>query len=134
MLAAFRKYVPITLLLTASMCLGQSSRGDVIANVPFPFRVAGYSLPAGRYIVTPIGETTLRIYGNAQSIIFPTHSVVGKAPEGIGKVVFHRYGGTYFLAEIWSAANRTGRQLFTSQAEKECAQSANQAVAVLRVE
>lgn len=140
MLAAFRKYAGamanpmiVTLLLSASMCLGQSRRGDVIANVPFPFMVSGHALPPGKYIVAPIGETNLRIYGNKQSVIFQTHSASGNAPEGTGKVVFHRYGGAYFLSEVWVPATSTGRQLFTSQAEKELAQSTNGEVAVLRV-
>lgn len=140
MLTAFRKYAGtisnsmiLTLLLTASVCLGQSRRGDVIANVPFPFMVADHVLPPGRYIVTPIGETNLRICGNKQSVIFQTHSVTGKAPEGVGKVVFHRYGGAYFLSEVWVAAKSTGSQLHTSQAEKELAQSTNREVAALRV-
>lgn len=140
MLAAFRKYVGakanlmiVTLLLSASMCFGQSRRGDVIANVPFPFMVSGHALPPGKYIVTPIGETNLRIYGDKQSVVFQTHNTSGKSPEGIGKVVFHRYGGAYFLSEVWVPATSTGRQLFTSQAEKELAQSTNREVAVLRV-
>jgi hypothetical protein len=131
MLAVFRKYVTITLLLTASICLGQSRRGDVIANIPFPFVVDGHALSPGRYVVTPIGETNLRIYANKQSVIFQTHSVTGKAPEGIGKMVFHRYGDAYFLSEIWVAANSTGRQLSTLQAEKELVQKTNSEVVVL---
>jgi hypothetical protein len=133
MLEVFRKYVTITLLLTASMCLGQSRRGDVIANIPFPFVVDGHALPPGGYIITPIGETNLRIYGNRKSVIFQTHSVEGKAPESVGKIVFHRYGGAYFLSEVWVAANSAGRQLFLSQAEQELGQRTNREVAVLRV-
>lgn len=138
MLAAFRKYAGsmasptiVALFLTASVCLGQSRRGDVIAYVPFPFMVAGHALSPGRYVVTPIGETNLRIYGNKQSVIFQTHSVTGKALEGVGKMVFHRYGGAYFLSEVWVAAKSTGSKLFPSHAEKELAQRTNSEVAVL---
>jgi len=139
MLAACRKYVGavanpmiVTLLFSATMCLGQSRRGEVIANVPFPFMVSGHDLPPGKYFVTPIGESNLRIYGNKQSVIFQTHSAPGRAPEGIGKVLFHRYGGAYFLSEVWMSANSTGRQLFTSRAEKQLAKSADGEIAVLR--
>lgn len=106
----------------------------MIANIPFPFVLDGHALPPGRYVVTPVGETNLRVYANKQSIIFQTHSVTGKAPEGSGKIIFHRYGGAYFLSEVWVAANSAGRQLFLSQAEKELAQRINSEVAVLRVE
>ena len=139
MLAASRKcagvvttLIFVTLLLTASTCLGQSRRGDVIANIPFPFVVADHSLPPGRYIVTPIGETNLRIYAKKQGVIFQTHSVAGKLPEGAGKMVFHRYGGAYFLSEVSVAASSAGRQLFTSRAEQELARQTNGEVAVLQ--
>ena len=49
MLATVVKYVTVTILLSASVCLGQSRRGDVIANVPFRFMVADHALPPGRY-------------------------------------------------------------------------------------
>ncbi len=133
-LSATQSLVLTTLFLAASTCWGQGKRGDVITKIPFPFVVANRTLPPGKYIVTPIGETNLRIYGNKQSVIFQTHSVVGKAPEGVGKMVFHRYGGACFLSEVWAAANGTGSQLFTSQDEKELAQRTNTEVAVLTVE
>ena len=136
MLATFRKCVGanpimVTLLLTVSTCFGQSRRGDVITNVPFPFMVADHELPPGRYIVTPIGETNLRIYANKKSVIFQTHCVAGKAPDLTARMVFHRYGNTYFLSEVWRAGNGTGSQLFTSQAERNLAQRTEQEIAVL---
>ena len=48
-------------LLATSTALGQSNRGDTIADVPFAFTVANHTLPAGRYTVTRMSETTLRI-------------------------------------------------------------------------
>jgi hypothetical protein len=123
-----------TLLLAAATCLGQSKRGDVIANIPFPFMVGDHALPPGRYKITPIGETNLRIYApNCQGVLVQTHSVVGTPPEGIGKMTFHRYGDAYFLSEVWVAANGTGRQLFTSRAEKEVAKRTDSEVAELRI-
>jgi len=139
MLAASRKHVhaiassiTVTLLLTASMCLGQSRQGNVLANVPFQFMVANHTLPPGRYIVTPVGETNLQIYANGQGVIFQTHNVAGKASEGTGKLVFHRYGSTYILSEVWMAGKGTGSRLFPSQAEKELARRSENEIAVLR--
>jgi hypothetical protein len=60
--------------------------------------------------------------------------VQGKAPEGVADVVFHRYGDTYYLSEVWVAANGTGSQLFKSQAEKESTKRTNMEIAVLTVE
>ena len=121
----------VTLFL-ALTCLGQSRRGDVITNVPFPFVVANRALPPGKYIVTPISEATFRIYaGKNQGVIFQTHSVQGRAQDGAAKVVFHRYGDTYYLSEVWGAASTIGSQLFTSRSERETAKTANWELAAL---
>lgn len=111
-----------TLLSALPVCFSQARRGDVIANIPFPFAVADHVLPPGRYTITPVGEINLRIYSpNRQGVVVSTHSVVGRAPEGMGKLIFHHCGDTYFLSAVWVAANGTGRQLFPSKAEKEAA-------------
>jgi len=131
-LSATRSLILVSMFLAASTCFGQTKRGDVITNIPFPFVVANRTLPPGRYIVTPIGETNLRIYAaKNQGVIVQTHSVQGKAPEGDARVVFHRYGVTYFLSEVWIAAKGTGSQLFPSEAERESAKRSHREITVL---
>jgi len=139
--AAFRKCMSavtasifVTLLLTASASFAQERRGEVIANIPFPFIVANQTLPPGRYTVTPIGETDLRIHAGKQGVIFQTHSVEGKAPRSAAKMIFHRYRDSYFLSEIWLATSSAGRQVFTSPAEEEMGNAADREIAVLEVE
>ena len=34
------------------------------------------------------------------------------------RLVFHRYGERYFLAEVWSGSDSTGRQLMKSRQER----------------
>jgi hypothetical protein len=107
-------------LLATSTAVGQTDRGDMIGNIPFAFKVANQTLPAGHYTFTRIGATTLRILNSRnQGAMVATHAVEGKAPEGWGKIVFHRYGDSYFLSEVWVAGNGIGRELFHSRAEKE---------------
>jgi len=122
-------------ILAASACVGQTNRGDLIANIPFRFVVANQTLPPGRYIVTHMGETNLRIYNSQnQGALLPTHAVRGKAPEGAGSMVFHRYGETFVLWQVWFAANATGQQVFPSRIEQELARKEMpSAVAVLRI-
>ena len=105
-------------LLATSTALGQSNQGDTIANIPFAFTVANLTLPAGHYTVTRLGETAFRISGSHnQGTVVLTHAVEGKAPESKGKMVFHRYGESYFLSEVWVAAG-PGRKVFPSRAEE----------------
>jgi len=134
---SLRKWLILgTLLLAASASICQSNRVEVIANIPFPFFVANRALPPGRYTVIAMGDVDIRIFNSAhQGVLIPTHRVQGKAPEGVGSVIFHRYGDAYFLSEVWGAANNTGRQLYPSRAEKESApKGANREIAVLRTE
>ena len=34
------------------------------------------------------------------------------------RLIFHRYGQTYFLAEVWTGGDSTGRQLLKSKQER----------------
>jgi hypothetical protein len=112
-------------LLVTSTAVGQTSqtnRGDTIANIPFVFTVANHTLPPGRYTVTRMSEAMLRIFNSHnRGTLLLTHNVEGKAPESNGKIVFHRYGNTYFLSEVWIAASGTGRKIFQSRSEDELA-------------
>lgn len=126
------KYLALVTLAAAG-CVGQSKPGDLITDIPFPFVVANHTLPAGRYTVTRISETNIRIYaGNEQGVLVQTHSVQGRTQEASAKVVFHRYGGTYFLSQVWIAANGIGRELSTSPAEKELSKRGDEETAVVR--
>jgi hypothetical protein len=124
----------VAAILAASACLAQTNRGDLVVEIPFPFVVTNRTLPPGRYIVTHMGESNLRIYNSQnQSTLVPTHTVEGKAPEGTGRMVFRRYGETYILSQVWFAANTTGWQAFRSRIEKEMARMGQATeVAVLR--
>ena len=63
-----------------------------------------------------------------------THAVEGKAPETKGKLVFHRYRESYFLSEVWVAADWMGRKVFQSRAEEELAvKGAEMQIAVLQI-
>ena len=97
---------------------GQSRKAR--ASVPFEFVVGDKALPAGDYNVDSIttnGET-LRI-GNAaskQSATRLTATADGSSKNA--KLVFHRYGPRYFLAEVWTGAGAEGRQLMKSRQER----------------
>ena len=131
-LSLTRSLILVTLFLAASTGLGQSSRGEVITDIPFPFVVANRTLPPGRYTVTPIGEKNFRIYATKkQGVVFQIHGMQRSTPEGVTKVVFHRYGDTYFLSELWVAGNDIGSQLFPSAAETEMGKRSDKEIAVL---
>jgi hypothetical protein len=122
-------------LLAASTAAGQTNRGDTITDIPFAFTVANHTLPPGRYTVTRMGETTLRVLNSRnQGTLVLTTGVAGKATESTGKMIFHRYGDAYFLSEVWVPANGIGRKVFQSRTEKELAgKRTKMDIAVLQV-
>ncbi len=119
------KFFPIALcaalLVAASAAMGQTSPGDVVVEVPFPFAVNGQTLPAGHYIVTAVDDSHVRIFNaNTTGLFVGTHSASRTASDG-SKLVFHRYGQNYFLSAVWVTGNTSGRELAVSRAERELA-------------
>jgi hypothetical protein len=124
-----RTVLCVTLLLAASAAIAQTKQGDVVADIPFPFVVARQTLPAGRYIVSPANADALGIHdANNRGTFVPTQSAQRSAKDNSCKLVFHRYGDTYFLSEVWVAGNSNGRALFRSRAERELAESGKERV------
>lgn len=112
------------LLLAASASIAQTKQGDVTADIPFPFVVAGQTLPAGHYIVSPASTDSLGIHdAHNRGTFVPTQSAERSGSDNRCKLVFHRYGDTYFLSEVWVAGNPRGKTLFRSRAERDLAAS-----------
>ena len=121
----FRIALYAAMLLTTSVLMAQTRVGDVAADIPFPFIVEGQTLPAGHYIVSRVGDSTLRIQGSMHLGMFVSaNSSQRSASDNSCKLVFHRYGDSYFLSQVWGAGNAHGRELLRSRAERELAAKA----------
>ena len=112
-------------LLTAAAAFGQSN-AVMGVDIPFEFHAGAQTLPAGHYEVTP--ETIqnvlmIRCLECKAAALIPVNSVeAGKAPE-TGSLVFNRYNGTRFLAQVWTPGWAVGRELPKSKAERELARN-----------
>jgi len=93
-----------------------------VANIPFEFYVGEATLPAGQYEVmsTSAAREAVRVRSteNSDVAIRLTSSAYKLDPVKKGVLVFHRYGNRYFLSEIWTGGESTGRRLLKSSAEK----------------
>lgn len=99
---------------------GQLTSYPVIADIPFDFIVNDKTLPSGKYTVRAItsdGEG-LRVssYGKSSAVGL-SRSVTDKSDNQKARMVFHRYGQQYFLAEIWSGEG-SGRQMLQCKRER----------------
>jgi hypothetical protein len=106
--------------VTAASAKAQSRRSN--ADVPFDFVAGNKTLPAGHYNIadsTLAGEVVkISARQKDASVFAMTVRLSSKASNDQGKLVFHRYGNRYFLAEIWTGGDREGQKLMKSREEK----------------
>jgi hypothetical protein len=126
----------LVVLLAAAAATGQDNPAVLKADIPFPFVVANHILPAGHYVVSTLGEQTIRIANShKQGAFVLTFRVDRRASESLGNLVFYRYEDSYFLAQVWNAGTNQGKQVFKSPAEEELERKgASKEIAVLRAE
>jgi hypothetical protein len=121
----------LLVLLTFASALGQSDRQ--IIYIPFNFTVGENTFSAGKYSIEPNRRDTdtvwvIRAKNNSEQAFLLTRPVYSTDPQEKFKLVFHQYGDLYFLTEIWTAGNSTGRELQNSNQEK----ALNKGLAMLR--
>jgi hypothetical protein len=93
------------------------------ATIPFDFSVRGKTLPAGEYEINRLSEGPegLEIFSTNdkhERAIFETEPVVATKLSSKPQIVFHRYGDSYFLFEVFAGGGQTGRELPASRDER----------------
>ena len=115
------------LLLAASAVQAQDY--GVKANIPFDFVVRNQVLPAGEYTVVNQGSVNqailIRSVEGKTAMLSLTQPCSSPDPSAKTKLVFHAMGGRYFLYQIWTQGNSSGRQLPKSKAEVELAKNSD---------
>ena len=95
------------------------------ADVPFEF-CAGYGvLPAGEYSIGRVGITNSLLLSSGQrgvEIVMP-NTTDWQTDFKTPKLVFHRYGDEYFLAEIWTSTDNAVRKLLVHPRERQLAKA-----------
>ena len=114
-------------LLAAASAFGQQR---LVADIPFEFNFANRVMPAGHYDVTqsPSGAAGVLLVqcSKCQAAAFSVSFKIddGDAKNAKGRLVFNKYGDTYFLAQVWSSGNSAGFGLDKSKTEREIARVA----------
>jgi hypothetical protein len=107
--------------MTAVATANGQSQHKLNALIPFEFIVGDKTLAAGQYEVSAVGITqeALAIRGR-ESNDNVIRLVMTKEPKEnkSARLVFHRYGNTYFLSEVWEGGGGVGRQLKQSGQER----------------
>ena len=112
----------VTLALAAAVVSANAqSAPKVVADVPFEFSVGYKTMPAGQYSVQTIASADdgllIRSTDGKSSALRLSEATERAKDKSQARLVFHRYGERYFLAQVWSGSNNIGRQLLKSQEE-----------------
>jgi hypothetical protein len=113
----------LRLSIIAALAASASFAETYNLNVPFDFVAWNKTMPAGTYLMD-------RAAGSAPGVLImrsldrkTTFVVMGSSAtsEGNrqGKLVFHRYGNRYFLAEVWTRGSDGGHLLRVTPQERE---------------
>jgi hypothetical protein len=117
-IAAIALFV-IATLMTASSATAQSH--VVEGNVPFNFTVNNTSLPAGNYTFSfdSLFPDMLVVRDRTESV--KARGLGERGPVGSGKpgtLIFHRYGGQYFLSGVCFNSPSNGIFLPATKSER----------------
>ena len=111
----------LSLVAVVSAKAQNSARAQYV-DIPFNFMSGEKELSAGRYRVAridPAGTTiSVRSVEDGEGAITMTNTINHLNPATQSKLVFHRYGTSYFLSEVWIEGDATGRQVRESKTEK----------------
>jgi hypothetical protein len=117
-LIAVLSLVAMSVLLTATGAYAQSFAK---ANVPFEFKVGNAQLPAGTYeIKVDNASSGAILIENDETSASALSSARREFPRSTNaKLVFHRVGNQYFLAEVWRSSDAEGMIVPTCKQEKQ---------------
>jgi hypothetical protein len=119
-----KRTTAIALIAMANFALAGTSfaqSNGVRATVPFDFTVGSRLLPPGTYTIERESRNAnvimIRNHDKPIATLSLVHQDGNKSPNG-GKLLFHKYGGQYFLSEILCDQAGMNVELSPSKTEK----------------
>lgn len=114
----FKSIIVATFAVFVLLTSAFAQQTTVRASIPFAFTVGQQTLPAGDYLISMNGPAMLRVahLGGPDAVglmAAPINGVEKVSP----RLIFHRYGEKYFLAQVWVGELNLGHQLTVSPTE-----------------
>jgi hypothetical protein len=113
----------LALAMVVSISPMAQAQNRTRANVPFEFSLEQKAMPAGLYEIGALNGSVLVVRNletkDARLVIQSMHVEANAAAIPHAKLVFHKYGEQYFLAEIWNGQSSIGVAFPESKQEKE---------------
>jgi hypothetical protein len=111
-----------------------SITSTVKVSIPFAFTAAGKSFAPGAYYIGPANEgneMAIKSVSGKSAVMAPTNLVSVANKVVPPKLVFHKYGDQYFLAQTWLKYSDEGREFFVTPEELKMAREYSQKTVVL---
>lgn len=115
-------------ILTSTIGLSAQAQSagspELIAKVPFEFHIGNMTLPAGEYRVSYINPASdrrmvrIRNANGRTIVVLQTNNVVGKLHQD-ARLVFNRYGNSYYFSQAWFASDAIGLAARKSKTERD---------------
>jgi hypothetical protein len=115
----------VALVLSAGSTFAQSSPSTF--TVPFDFVAGPTALPAGEYHISngpALGTLSFR-GGDRHTVQVSAGNIETLDASVHTKLVFHRYGGRYFLSQLWIEGENLGREVPIGSQEREMARKSD---------
>lgn len=109
---------------------GSSARaqviGEVEAKIPFNFYAGNTRLPAGKYFIKVLDDSSLSVMeissaNGRTSALFDVRDSQANAKPPKDELIFDKYGNQYFLAKVYEQGNKYGSAVEESRYEKRTA-------------
>jgi len=110
--------------MLAMTSVSAQTTGKVEVKIPFDFTAGKATFKAGTYSIKRVSNNSVAIRsldGKTTKLIDAPLAIGARDSKAGERLVFNQYGDQYFLSQVWVEAD-SGRQLFTSAAEKKVAQ------------
>ena len=110
--------------MLAMTSVSAQTTGKVEVKIPFDFTAGKATFKAGTYSIKRVSNNSVAIRsldGKTTKLIDAPLAIGARDSKAGERLVFNHYGDQYFLSQVWVEAD-SGRQLFTSGAEKKAAQ------------
>jgi hypothetical protein len=95
----------------------QAQQTRIKASVPFNFMVGDRLYEAGDYSLNGNGTVIQIADSDHTSTFVPSNSCTNVAPAEKTVLVFRHMGGDYFLYQVWTAGQLSGREFSRSKTE-----------------
>ena len=116
----------VLLLAALSVYVHAQERPLLTATVPFAFTIETNNLPAGTYTVSILPPYNMIKVQSADGRKVAWIGVIPslKSEESKqAKLVFHRFGNEYFLAQVWEQGSNVHRDLRSGNRARELARN-----------